>query len=101
MSNRADLQAMLESMLGSQNVYYQPPSSVKMKYPAIVYSRKNIENTHADNEVYVQSYSYDITYIDKKADSRVVFELSKLPKCRFDREYIVDNLYHYTFTLYY
>ena len=92
MSNRADLQAMLESMLGSQNVYYQPPSSVKMKYPAIVYSRKNIENTHADNEVYVQSYSYDITYIDKRADSRVVFELSKLPKCRFDREYIVDNL---------
>ena len=57
MSNRTDLQAMLEQILGSRNVYYQPPASVQMNYPAIVYSRKNIENSHADDAVYIQSYS--------------------------------------------
>lgn len=101
MSNRTDLQAMLEQILGSRNVYYQPPASVQMNYPAIVYSRKNIENSHADDAVYIQSYSYEVTYIDNRADSRVAFELSKLPKCRFDREYIADNLYHYVYVLYF
>ena len=38
MANRLDLQALLEDLLGSRNVYYQPPESVKMNYPAIVYA---------------------------------------------------------------
>ena len=34
---RNDLQKLLVEVLGSKNVYFQPPESVKMKYPAIVY----------------------------------------------------------------
>lgn len=101
MSSRTNLQAMLENILGSKNVYYQPPASVQMKYPAIVYSRSRIDNRHADDSVYKQSISYTVTVIDKKPDNNVVFEISKLPKCRFDRHYISDNLNHDTFTLYY
>lgn len=101
MHNRANLQDMLESILGSRNVYYQPPASIQMKYPAIVYSRNRIENKHANNIPYVQSNSYEITVIDKRPDSNVIFELSKLPKCRHDRHYISDNLNHDVFTLYY
>ena len=47
MANRLDLQALLEDLLGSRNVYYQPPESVKMNYPAIVYALEDIENTFA------------------------------------------------------
>lgn len=101
MSNRANLQAMLESILGSKNVYYQPPATVQMKYPAIVYSRGTIENRHADNSPYIQSIPYNITVIDKKSDNDAVFKLSKLPKCRHDRHYVSDNLNHDVFTLYY
>ena len=101
MSSRTNLQAMLENILGSKNVYYQPPASVQMKYPAIVYSRNRIDNRHAEGSVYKQAISYTVTVIDKKPDNNVVFEISKLPKCRFDRHYISDNLNHDTFTLYY
>lgn len=38
MASRLDLQTFLEELLESKNVYFQPPESVKMKYPAIVYA---------------------------------------------------------------
>lgn len=101
MGNRLDLQALLEELLGSENVYYQPPASVRMSYPAIVYSRKTIDNTHANNAAYLQSTSYEITVIDKNPDSEIVDKVSKLPTCRFDRHYATDNLNHDVFTLYY
>lgn len=101
MGNRLDLQALLEELLGSENVYYQPPASVRMSYPAIVYSRKTIDNTSANNAAYMQSSSYEITVIDKNPDSEFVTKVSKLPLCRHDRQFISDNLYHDAFTLYY
>lgn len=101
MASRPNLQIELEELLGSKNVYYQPPASVQMKYPAIVYSRKDIENTFADNLVYNQSHSYEVIVIDQDPDSMFVEKISKLPTCRFDRHYTADNLNHDVFTLYY
>lgn len=101
MASRLSLQTMLEELLGSRNVYYQPPASVYMKYPAIVYSRKVIENVYADNGVYNQHNAYDLTVIDANPESEIVEKISKLPMCSFDRHYTADNLNHYVFTLYY
>lgn len=101
MASRPNLQIELEELLGSKNVYYQPPASVQMKYPAIVYSRKDIENTFADNLVYNQSHSYEVIVIDQDPDSMFVEKISKLPTCRFDKHYTADNLNHDVFTLYY
>lgn len=101
MADRLDLQTMLEKLLGSQNVYYQPPESIKMSYPAIVYSRENIENEHADDNVYMQKCFYKVTVIDDDPDSKIVSKVSKLPACRFNRHYTSDNLNHDTFILYY
>ena len=101
MASRPNLQIELEELLGSKNVYYQPPASVQMKYPAIVYSRKDIENTFADNLVYNQLHSYEVIVIDQDPDSMFVEKISKLPTCRFDRHYTADNLNHDVFTLYY
>ena len=101
MASRLELQTMLENLLGSRNVYYQPPASVRMNYPAIVYSRQNIENDFADNLVYNQSLAYEVVVIDENPDSEIVMSISKLPLCRFDRHYTADNLNHDVFTLYY
>lgn len=101
MGSRLDLQTKLETLLGNQNVYYQPPASVRMNYPAIVYSRSNIENRHADDDVYMQAYFYEVIVIDEDPDSEVVENVSKLSGCRFDRHYTSDNLNHDVFTLYY
>ena len=42
MADRLDLQGLLEELLESRNVYYKPPESIKMQYPAIRYSKKKI-----------------------------------------------------------
>ena len=61
MASRLELQTKFENILGSRNVYFQPPSSVQMRYPAIVYSRKNIEIRNANDGVYriVPGYEAD------------------------------------------
>jgi hypothetical protein len=101
MASRLQLHEELCKVLGSRNVYFNPPSSVKMKYPAIVYSLDSLENTHANNSVYSQRDRYSITYIDTDPDNSISRAISKLPLCRFGRFYISDNLNHYTYTIYY
>lgn len=101
MSDRLNLQTELETILGSRNVYFQPPSSVRMQYPAIVYSRKDIEKRSANDGVYQKLPSYEVILIDKNPDSKFVDKILELPYCSFDRHYESDNLNHDVFTLYY
>ena len=98
--NRLDLQTEFEKILGSHNVYFQPPASVKMQYPAIVYSLKNIEKNFANNLSYIITPGYEVILIDKNPDSIYVEKILKLPYCRFDRHYTSDNLNHFVFTIY-
>ena len=35
--SRLELHALLVELLGSTNVYYEPPETLKMSYPAIRY----------------------------------------------------------------
>lgn len=98
---RLDLQAVLEEVLGSRNVYYQPPASVRMKYPAIVYLRDDIDHLPADNLPYLRYHAYQVIVIDPNPDSVHVENVSKLPRCRFERHYTADNLNHDVFTLYF
>ena len=101
MTNRLNIQTTLENILGSRNVYYQPPESVKMQYPAIVYFRNGIENNHANDSVYNQNVSYEIIVIYKDPDSEIPLAVSQLPLCKFNRRYTADNLYHDVFILYF
>lgn len=101
MDRRLELQKKLEELLGSRNVYYQPPETLKMKYPAIVYSKSNIKSRHANNSVYSFFICYDITVIDRQPDNPVIAKLLALQYCSFDRHYEADNLHHDVLTLYY
>lgn len=101
MGTRLELHEVLCEALGSRHVYFQPPESVKMTYPAIVYSRNNIGNDFADNTVYTQSLAYNVTVIDEDPDSEILTRISKLPTCRFNRHYSSENLNHDVFTIYF
>lgn len=101
MASRPELQSKLEELLGSKNVYYQPPESVKMQYDAIRYSRKKIDIKFANNALYTKMNCYEIIVIARKPDNPVIDKLLELPYCVFDRHYESDNLNHDVFTLYY
>ncbi len=100
MSRRLELHEKLCELLGNRNVYFQPPASVKMSYPAIRYRLYTIDNDAGDNVPYLQHYAYEIILIHKDPDNDVVEKLSKLPYCRFNRYYVAENLNHYVFILY-
>lgn len=101
MNNRLELHELLCEVLGSRNVYFQPPESLTMKYPAIVYSRNRMNDNHANDDVYKRSLVYTITVIDKDPDSEIVERVSRLPMCSYDRHFTSDNLNHDVFTIYY
>lgn len=83
------------------NVYYQPPPSVKLKYPCIIYERRSGDTSYADNKPYRFDYSYTVTYIDPDPDSGVPFKIAELPMCKMDRCFTSDNLNHSVFIIYY
>jgi len=101
MPSRLELQTLLEEILGSRNVYFQPPESLKINYPAIVYKLEDIENKFADDGVYCFKRKYSITIIDEDPDSQIVDKLNMLPLCKFNRHFVSDNLNHDVFSLFY
>lgn len=100
MSSRIELQEKLESLSESENVYFQPPSSVKMQYPAIRYSLKRVVNNHANNSIYKQMTAYEVIVLDYNPESPIADKVSKLPYCTLDRFYVANNLNHFVYTLY-
>jgi hypothetical protein len=100
---REKLQELLADILGSNQVYFQPPETVKMKYPAIVYELNKTDTIHANNQAYHFVRSYTITFItyDSNPDSEVNRKLLNLPMCSFDRHYMADNLHHYVYNLFF
>lgn len=98
---RVEFQFLLEEILGSRNVYFQPPASKTMQYPAIVYSLKKKGNRYANNGVYLQNNSYTVTVIDKNPESAICEKIEKrLSMCSFDRAYTADNLNHFVYTIF-
>lgn len=99
MASRLDLQTLLETLLGSDKVYFQPPAEFMMSYPCIVYNRSNIRAKFGDNLPYKHDKEYTIIVIDANPDSIIPDKIAALPRCLFDRNYRSDNLNHDVFNM--
>ena len=102
MNKRLELHEKLCELVGNTNVYFQPPASVKLSYPCVIYRVGNGNAKHANDKMYIFTHSYEVMFIYKKPNLEIIDEvLSALPMCRLDRTYCGDNLNHYVFTIYY
>lgn len=107
MNRRLMLHEQLCKILGCPNrgiecrVYFQPPSSVRMKYPAIVYALDDIQNTFANDRVFLSDKKYSVIVIDTNPDSPIVDKVAEMPTSRFNRHYTKDNLNHYVFEVFF
>lgn len=101
MGKRLELHSLLKELLETENVYFQPPASIKMVYPCLVYARNSGDGRFANDALYVNKTRYEVTVIDKDPDSPLVDKLANLPMCIFNRHFTADNLNHDTFYLYY
>lgn len=100
MRSRLELHQFLCDILGSNQVYFQPPATIQMNYPAIVYSLNGHSKRVADNRVFFSTKGYGITVIDKDPESEIADRLMEDVRFSFDRHYRADNLNHFTFTTY-
>ena len=100
MADRLELHSVLQELLGSSNVYYQPPESIKMQYDAIRYSKKTIDSKYANDRKYSMIDCYEIIVISRLPDNPVIKKLLSLPYCSYDRPYVADNLHHDVLTIY-
>ena len=101
MGTRLELHEALVEILGSRNVYYQPPETLKLVYPCIIYKRSTPSVKFANDLPYIYNQRYSVTIIDKNPDSPILEKMNRLPHCSFDRHFTSDNLNHDIYNLYY
>lgn len=101
MDKRLKLQKELEELVGG-NVYFQPPASVRLAYPCVIYNLAVGDIRRADDTVYTYTNRFELLFIYKQSNMEIVEKVLKaFPMCSISRIYIADNLYHYAFNLYY
>lgn len=101
MAPRLQLHELLVGILGSGNVYFQPPSNVQMQYPCIVYSRDSARTAFAGNAPYRYTKRYQVKYIDQNPDSDIPDKIAALPMCSFERHFAAENLNHDVFNIFF
>ena len=100
MGQRLELHKKLRMM--ADNVYYQPPSDDRMKYPCFLYRLSTVNSDYANNKGYINHKAYTITYICYLPEDDIIEKMfSKFEYCSFDREYSSDDLHHYVFRVFY
>ena len=101
MDQRLELQAVLVGILGSSYVYFQPPPTISLVFPCIIYKRRDEEVIHAGNLPYNRRKQYEIKVIDRNPDSLIPDKIADLPLCVFDRHYTADDLNHDVYKLFF
>lgn len=99
--NRLALHEKLCDILGSRNVYFDPPSNFHLNYPCIIYKRIAAEDRRADNIRYINWYPYDVQIISKDPEFELFDTfLSYFDSGREGAPFVKDNLHHSNFTIY-
>lgn len=98
---RYELHTKLVQLLGAKHVYFQPPPTVHMTYPCIVYELDKYHDTYANDSLYSHKTRYQVTVIDRNPDSELPLKLNELPYTSNGSSFATEGLNHFVFTLYY
>lgn len=102
MKTPEDLGYKLMDILGSENVYYQPPESVKLKYPCIIFTMDPTYTAKADNISYIKFNRYHVKHIYKSRKNELKDTLlDSFMMISHDNRMIADSMYNDDFTVYF
>lgn len=99
MGQRLQLHQLLETF--TDNVYFQPPNNIQLKYPCIIYKRDFADTKFADDKPYNHKIRYAITVIDQDPDSEIPSKVASMSLSLFNRFYTADNLNHDVYNVYF
>ena len=98
----AELRELLQEQLGYVNLYFQPTEKTEMQYDAIIYRQNTMNVRYANDRSYNIRDEYQLIAVSREPDSALPRAIQeRFPLCAPGRKYMVDNLYHFPFTLYY
>lgn len=99
-TRRLKLQETLENLPKVKKAYFQPPASVHMEYPCVVFSYEDDHKMFADGIPYLVSDRYTATLITKDAfPTETLDAMDAMDYCDFDRHYVADNLHHFSYRI--
>jgi hypothetical protein len=100
--NRLELRDVLSSIMEDSgeepHLYFQPPETIKLEYPCMVYHLKTLTSRKANDKPYHKIIGFDITYITRSPASSVPSRMLSEQYMNFDRYYTSENLHHYAYT---
>lgn len=92
----------MELLTFCPNVYYQPPESIKLTYPCIVYSEETPYVEPADNIKYKVNRRWQIMVITKDPENTLGWTIfNSLSHCTIGRIFNSNNLHHVSLSLYF
>lgn len=97
MATRLELHEKLLEI--ADHVYYQPPETIKMVYPCIIYDLSRDDALHADDNVYKRWKRYSVLIVDRNPDSQLPDRFSDAFNAGMERHYTADNLHHFAYTI--
>lgn len=101
MASRKELHYRFEEILGSKNVYFNPPQNKMLEYPCILYNLDDKQTVKADNINYLLQNFYNVTLIHPDPVNKIQDTIMELPYCTFISFYSADDLNHYRYQIYY
>lgn len=102
MASRTELQNKLVSILGLNNVYFQPPTGFTLKYPCIVYKLDSIKSNYAGNYPYRLTNRYSVTYMDTRSPKQdIINNLLMMKNSSFNTQFISENIYNTVIHVYF
>ena len=101
LDKRREFHQVLCDVLGSKNVYFQPPETQKIIYPCFVYKVSTVDVKRANNKLYLGKVRYMVTLIDRNPDSKFFDKVMELPYTSFATSFRTEGLNHFVFEIYY
>lgn len=109
MGTRHELHEEFKQLLGTSSkrgnearCFFQPPESLKLAYPCIIYSRERPDVIRADNLMYRRVRRYAVNYLTYDPDDPLIEQIEDhFPMCRLVRTNTASGLNHYHYDLFY
>ena len=102
MGTRLELQTLLSGFLpAGRQAWFQPSENTELTYPTVLYEHDYNAVVHGDNKPYSVTRRYQLTLIDRAADSAIKKQIEALPMCSMVRSFATEGLNHTIYDLYF
>lgn len=96
-----DLHDVLKNLMPGIPIYFQPPESIRMQYPCLIYTIDGTNSVHADNIKYADTRIYQLILVQRQPDTYLLDVVNSLQMCEHTGRLVVGGLYQDQFRLFF